>query len=73
MKVDSSQIHGIYQDVHLHGLNSTASSSIESEKENMIMHGVKYLEERFFNQGDIKRSTAIFDSFTWPTVSALED
>jgi hypothetical protein len=58
MKVDSSQTL-LYQDVHLHGKNSTGRSSIESEKENMIMHGVKYLEERFLNQGDIERSTTI--------------
>jgi hypothetical protein len=37
------------------------------------MHGVKYLEERFLDQGDIKRSTSIFDTFTWLTGSALED
>jgi hypothetical protein len=39
----------------------------------MIVHGVKYLEERFFNQGVIERSTTIFDTLTWPTGSALED
>jgi hypothetical protein len=39
----------------------------------MIVHGVKYLEERFFNQRVIERSTTIFDTFTWPTGSALED
>jgi hypothetical protein len=69
----NTTVQGIYQDVHLHGLNNTARSSIESEKENMIMHGVKCLEERFWNQGVIERSTTIFDTFVWPTGSAPED
>jgi hypothetical protein len=30
-------------------------------------------ENDFFNQGVIERSTTIFDTFTWPTGSALED
>jgi hypothetical protein len=39
----------------------------------MIVHGVKYLEEQFLNQAVIERFTTIFDSFAWPTGSALED
>jgi hypothetical protein len=61
--ITNTSLRGIYQDVHLHGLNNTAGSSVKSEKENMIVHGVKCLEERFFNQGVIERSTTIFDTF----------
>jgi hypothetical protein len=41
--ITNTSLHAFYQDVHLHGLNNTARSSVESEKENMIVHGVKYL------------------------------
>jgi hypothetical protein len=71
--ITNTSLHGIYQDVHLHGLNNTARSSTESEKENMIVHEVKYLEKRFLNQGVIERSTTIVDTFVWPTGSVLED
>jgi hypothetical protein len=45
--ITNTSPHGIYQDVHLHGLNDTDRSSVESEKVNMIVHGVKYLENDF--------------------------
>jgi hypothetical protein len=45
--ITNTSIHGIYQDVHLHELNDTARSSIESEKKNMIMHGVNTWKNDF--------------------------
>jgi hypothetical protein len=39
----------------------------------MIVHGFKYLEERFLNQGVIERSTTVFDTFTWPTGSGVSE
>jgi hypothetical protein len=43
--ITNASLHGTYRYVHLRGLNNTARSSVESEKVNMIVHGVKYLEE----------------------------
>jgi hypothetical protein len=44
----------MYEDQHLHGLNNTARSHVESEKENLVLHTVRCLEEQFLNQGDIE-------------------
>jgi hypothetical protein len=61
-------LKGMYKDVHLRGLNSTAKYYIECEKENLILHAVKYLKEHL-NQGN----TAVFYTFAWPTGIAVED
>ncbi|XP_040177111.1 zinc finger protein 862-like [Rana temporaria] len=68
-----ASLKGQYQDVQLHGLGNTATSLIQNEKEKMIQHGAKYLEERFLIQRNIERSTAVFDTFAWPSGKALQD
>jgi hypothetical protein len=37
-------------DILIHEMNITARSSIDFEKENLILHLVKYLEQQFSNQ-----------------------
>jgi hypothetical protein len=48
-------------------------SSIKCEKENLILQAVKYLEEKFLDQGNIERCTTVSDTFAWPTGITLED
>jgi hypothetical protein len=66
-------LKGIYEDELLHGLNRTARSLIESEKENLVLHAVKCLEEQFLSQGNIERLTAVFNCSVWPAGLTLED
>jgi hypothetical protein len=70
--VKNTPLNGVYQDIQLHGLNNIARSSTESETQNLIICGMKYLQERFLIQGVIERATVISDNFVWPTGSALE-
>lgn len=52
----------MYEDEHQHGLNSTARSPVESEKENLVLHTVRCLEEQFLNQGNTEWLIAVFDT-----------
>jgi hypothetical protein len=67
--VNNASLNGVYQDIQLHGINNTARLSIESRKQNLTIHGGKYLEERFLDQGVSRRATVIFYNFAWPTGS----
>jgi hypothetical protein len=55
-------LKGMYEDEHQHGLNSTARSPVESEKENLVLHTVRCLEEQFLNQGNTEWLIAVFDT-----------
>ena len=39
----------------------------------MIQHAIKYIEERFSVYEDIEKITSVFDTFTWPKRSQLEN
>jgi hypothetical protein len=69
----NTSLKDIYQDVQLHGLSNTTRSSSESEEEKSIQHAVRYLEERFFQQGNNERTTTVSYTSAWPTGSTLED
>ena len=43
--VNGSSIDGIYQNIQLHGLNPASSDSIKYDKENIIQHEIKCIEE----------------------------
>lgn len=58
-------LKGMYENEHLHGLNSTATSPVESEKENLVLHTVRCLEEQFLNWGNSEWLTSVFDTSVW--------
>jgi hypothetical protein len=71
--VTKTSKEGIYEGVELCCLNSTARSSIQAEKENLIHHVVMYLEGQVFNKKDVEWFITVFDTFAWPAGSTLEN
>jgi hypothetical protein len=52
--ISNTFLPGIYQDVHLHGLNDTARFSIESEKENISCMGLNTWKNEFLIRESLK-------------------
>jgi hypothetical protein len=63
-----------YQGIMLHGLAVYSEASIESDKNDLVKDGVKYLCERFLNsEYRIEMYTKVYDTFTWPTGMELQN
>jgi hypothetical protein len=71
--VTKTSLKVMYKDVSLRGLIVLQGLPSNWRKKNFSLHAVRLLEEQFFNQGKIVRSTAVFDTFTWPIGITLED
>jgi hypothetical protein len=70
----NTSMDGKYQGIMLHELGAHSEASIESDNNDLVKDGVKYLCERFLNSEDrIEMYTKVYDTFTWPTGMELQN